>query len=689
MSEEPIDARDESTWRDDRNLPGPEWAARSPHTTLILACYRVERYLPEFLASLDAQTADHSGYELIFVIDGCPERSEAVVREWAADTDYAVRVIVKGNGGVASARNAGLDRARGAWITSPDPDDRLAPDYLARIEEARAAHPGERMFVGRIRLLDPERREVRHPLDFKYRDGERRIVDLRETPDDIQTLGGVVFFDAARLRAHGQRVREDLPTASDADFIMRYLLLNGARYVLVPAADYLYQRRVDASSIVKTQERNIERFTTVFGVTHRDLLAAAGDDCPQWLANTLLYFTNYLFRRNRLEDSPVYGVDQGVLDRIRAELTENLRRIGAERIAAFRIVDLPVETRLAWTLAARPGLRRSPVELHAVDPADGTLRAGVFVEEPGEPAGLRVTGTDVLETKVRRVEYLGSTWLFERLLRLAPAAPETVALGSDGGFGFELGGRPLPAREIRARLGQRHPAAGAPSGGDRPRGGRARPGAAALRRRLGGLRRVLGRLRLSVPLRLAAATGASRRYAGAWVLSDAEGLAPWLPELCRGLDAAAAGDPPVWYVAERGARRRALAGVRAVRRGSARHFVLMKHARVLASTGLSRAERQPFPPEVLAEGWRRVHLPVEAPGPRAYRRLNPAPVDAIVAADEAERDRYAADGGDYRFLPSEVLLLPGFRGGTVAASDARAVLAASAAGARGPGAGTG
>lgn len=664
MSRDPIDARDEPIWADDLNLPEVEWEARRPHTTLVLACYRVEAYLPEFLESLDAQTADHAGYELIFVIDGCPERSEEVVREWAAGSDYAVRIVVKRNGGVASARNAGIDRARGAWISSPDPDDRLDPRYLAEIEEARTAHPEERMFVGRIRLQDPQRRDIRHPLDFKYAGGERRVVDLLETPDDIQTLGGTVFFSAERITAHRQRVREDLPTASDADFIMRYLLLNGARYVLVPSAEYCYQRRIDDSSIVKTQERNIARFTTVFGVTHRALLEAAGQECPQWLANTLLYFTFYLFRRNRQADSPVYGVPQKILDEIRAELTENLRRMGVRGIESFRIFDVPLDVRMAWLAAAQPVLRRSPVEQLGGDPAK-SWRVVFYSDVSDAPRGLSTRGARILETKARRVEYLGSSWAYQHILRLSPAKPDAVTLTSADGFVFELDGRPLPAAGIRAELGQTRP------------GGVVAPSSTPAPSGIARARRKLSRLRYSLPLRLAAATGYSKRFAEAWVFSDEAGGASWLPKMCRSLRDARSGAPNVWCVIGSASERPALRGLRTLRRGSVRHFILMKHARLLAGTGVSHRERQPFPEGMLEPRWSFLYLPPVPPASREYRRLNPLPIDAIAANDEEERLLLAGDGGDYRFLPGEVPLLPGYREGNTGLSDAviRAVAA--------------
>lgn len=648
---------------DDRNAVATAADSNPPHTTLVLACYRVERYLPAFLKSLDAQTADHFGYELIFVIDGCPEGSERVVRRWAEHCDYQVRIVVQENGGVAAARNTGFARARGAWISSPDPDDRLDSNYLAEIEAARVAFPDESMFVGRIRLQSPEGQDVRHPLDFKYVSGERRVVDLSETPDDIQTLGGTVFFDAERIAAHGQRVRRDLPTASDADFIMRYLLLNGARYVLVPSAEYLYQRRADDSSIVKTQEANIARFTTVFGVTHRSLLDAAGSECPQWLANTLLYFTFYLFRRNHRADSPVYSTSDWDLREIRAELAENLRRIGGAGIERFRIFDVPLEIRMAWLAAAQPDRRRSPVERLHAEVRGSEIRVGFYSPDLGQPEALEAVGAEIVEAKTRRVEYLGGIWLHQHLLLLKRApGGEAVAVRSGGAFDFELGGVPLPAAEIRRELGQQKPAAPPVQSPPRPAGSRGMS-----------LIDSLKRLRFSAPLRLARMSGYSKRFSAACVFSETSGDSPWLTALCGTAARDSSNGVNAWLVVEQGDNRRAN-GVRTVRRGSVRHFILMKHARAVVSTGFALSERQPFPPEMLSKHWRFIYAPAESPAAREYRRLNPAPIDAIVAGDAEEEALYAGDGGDYRFFPSEVVVLPGLREGAVDSSIVRAAL---------------
>ncbi|MCW2289850.1 glycosyltransferase involved in cell wall biosynthesis [Leucobacter luti] len=646
------------------NLSEMEWAARRPHTTLIHACYRVESYLSEFFATLEAQTADHRGYELIFVVDGSPDRSAELIRTWAASTDYAVRLIVQRNQGVAAARNAALAVARGAWVSSPDPDDQLAPNYLQLVEDARSEFPAEDMVVARIQLRSADGRDIPHPLDFKFADLTRRVIDLAATPELIQPQGGTVFMRLARIAADGLRFNTRLPAASDSDFIMRFLLLNGARYVYVPAARYDYQRRADDSSIVKTQEENVERYRVVFGETHPALLELAGTECPSWLANTLLYFVYYLFRRNRREDSPVYSTPEKTLRTLREDLTRNLIRIGGANIRAFRIFDVPLEIRMAWLAAAEGGISRSPVEV-LQRAGDGSANRVAWYESLTDPVELDgAAGTRVCETKRRGVEFLGGHWVTQRIARVRADERGQVRLTPQGiGLELEPDGLARDPAEIRRELGQQRPPSVGRATGDLPdqrgRGERVR---AALRPR-----KRVRRARLALALRMARVTGRTRRLAGAVVLTAAPGEGDRTLGALFEAAAAAQPDANLWFVADAGsesfARLRA-AGAQIAQRGSAQHFVVLKCASrvwVPHATRAAWATSAPFGADVLARTWETGYLSIVPPSGRDFRRLNAVPAELLIAGSEDERSRLTADGGDYRFLPSEVALVPGWR----------------------------
>lgn len=91
-----------------------------PYFSLILPVYNVEKYLDRCMHSILAQ--DFDDYEVILVDDGSTDRCGEICDSYAKKHAH-VRVIHKPNGGLSSARNAGLDAAQGEYIWFIDSDD--------------------------------------------------------------------------------------------------------------------------------------------------------------------------------------------------------------------------------------------------------------------------------------------------------------------------------------------------------------------------------------------------------------------------------------------------------------------------------------------------------------------------------------------------------------------------------------
>ena len=88
--------------------------------SVIVPVYNVEAYLVKCVESILNQT--YPNLEVILVDDGSPDGSGAICDTFA-DKDSRVKVIHKPNGGLSSARNAGLEEASGEYITFVDSDD--------------------------------------------------------------------------------------------------------------------------------------------------------------------------------------------------------------------------------------------------------------------------------------------------------------------------------------------------------------------------------------------------------------------------------------------------------------------------------------------------------------------------------------------------------------------------------------
>ena len=95
--------------------------------SVIVPIYNIEKYLARCIDSVLAQS--FTDYELILVDDGSPDNCPAICDEYAK-TNEKIKVIHKQNGGLVSARQAGIRVATGEYVFHLDGDDAILPDAL-------------------------------------------------------------------------------------------------------------------------------------------------------------------------------------------------------------------------------------------------------------------------------------------------------------------------------------------------------------------------------------------------------------------------------------------------------------------------------------------------------------------------------------------------------------------------------
>lgn len=98
-----------------------------PSVSVIVPVYRAESFLRRCVESVQSQS--FRDWELLLIEDGSPDGSGALCDALAAE-DSRIRTFHKPNGGVSSARNVGLDAAKGQYIAFLDSDDWFLPDFL-------------------------------------------------------------------------------------------------------------------------------------------------------------------------------------------------------------------------------------------------------------------------------------------------------------------------------------------------------------------------------------------------------------------------------------------------------------------------------------------------------------------------------------------------------------------------------
>lgn len=101
--------------------------------SVIIPVYKVEKYLDKCVESVVGQT--YTDLEIILVDDGSPDGCPAMCDAWA-EKDERIKAIHKPNGGLSSARNAGLVKASGEYVFFLDSDDTISANCIELLADA-------------------------------------------------------------------------------------------------------------------------------------------------------------------------------------------------------------------------------------------------------------------------------------------------------------------------------------------------------------------------------------------------------------------------------------------------------------------------------------------------------------------------------------------------------------------------
>ena len=102
--------------------------------SIIIPCYKVEKYLPKCLDSLVNQTLD--GVEAICINDGSPDSCIKILKDYKKKYGDKIIIIDKKNEGVWRGRKDGIKKARGEFIGFVDSDDYVTPDFAKKLYDA-------------------------------------------------------------------------------------------------------------------------------------------------------------------------------------------------------------------------------------------------------------------------------------------------------------------------------------------------------------------------------------------------------------------------------------------------------------------------------------------------------------------------------------------------------------------------
>lgn len=124
---------------------------KKPLLSIIVPIYNVEEFLEECINSILVQK--FIDYELILVDDGSPDNCGEICEEYALK-DSRIILIHKKNGGLSSARNAGIDIARGSYLSFIDSDDFISTDFYLANMSYLTSHLDVDMLISQVCYYD-------------------------------------------------------------------------------------------------------------------------------------------------------------------------------------------------------------------------------------------------------------------------------------------------------------------------------------------------------------------------------------------------------------------------------------------------------------------------------------------------------------------------------------------------------
>lgn len=218
--------------------------------SVIVPVYKVEAYLDACVESIAGQT--WKDLEILLVDDGSPDRCGILCDQWAKK-DRRIRVIHKENGGLSSARNAGLDVCRGDWVLFVDSDDTIHPQTVQLLYEAASARPGCPLAMCEFYHTSDFPRPTPPPVTMeadtvRYLEG-RELWDTFY--DDQKNVQFIVAWNKLYRRELWDGVRYPVGRIHEDEFVTYRLIYQAQRIAWVQLPLYAYYQR--AGSIMATE----------------------------------------------------------------------------------------------------------------------------------------------------------------------------------------------------------------------------------------------------------------------------------------------------------------------------------------------------------------------------------------------------------------------------------------------------
>lgn len=256
--------------------------------SVIVPVYKVEPYLHKCIDSILAQT--YTDFELILIDDGSPDNCGAICDEYAR-RDARIRVIHQENGGLSAARNAGIDIAKGEYLSFVDSDDMIAKTYLERLVDVLTKEHADISVCGMVNFTDGE--EPKLDAGQQY---PAEAMTGRDACLSIYKMDGKVWVTAPSKLYNAKlfnNIRFPVGLIHEDQATIPPVIYMAGRVALIKDKLYIYRKRNGSITSWFSTKRfddciAVEQCTD-FYVNHNDIeMAECASNCKKLLNSKLV-----------------------------------------------------------------------------------------------------------------------------------------------------------------------------------------------------------------------------------------------------------------------------------------------------------------------------------------------------------------------------------------------------------------
>lgn len=242
--------------------------------SIIVPVFNAEKSLKKCIESLLCQL--YQQIEILLIDDGSTDSSGRICDDFAAK-DNRIQVIHKVNGGVSSARNIGLDVAKGEYIQFVDSDDWLEPDFTQCLVDAMEKN-GVELVISGCTLVESEGTSYKRLESevFQNADEWSKVFGNLYKTYSLNSPWNKLFL-AKRVK---HKFPEGISLGEDIIFVLDYLR-QISRIALTDAVGYCYDMRVESSLTRQYNDKDLKVAKMLYQKAKEYSIKTFGEFCGE------------------------------------------------------------------------------------------------------------------------------------------------------------------------------------------------------------------------------------------------------------------------------------------------------------------------------------------------------------------------------------------------------------------------